>query len=119
MITREELEKGLKEYFGTIDYHVWDETITYTDGVKYLTEAAYCTWLLDVISRLVRGLKEYSVDTSFLKVKLLVFNGYGRVTVSSEASGVETSFDIKSTKFPLEELNLYYIDGILLLTGEY
>ena len=88
-----------------------------TNNVRSLAEVAGCYWLLDII-----GSYQYSkkLDVSFqvwvLEVDLenstAVVRGY------NDTKLIITQ-DIPFTDFPLEKLELYLMDGVILLPSEY
>lgn len=88
-----------------------------TDGVLMLAESAECYWLLDVIGS---HQNNQELDKSFQVWKLIadtenscgVVQGYNDTTLI-------VSQEIPFTDFPLEEIKLYLIDGVILLPREY
>ena len=88
-----------------------------TDGVIALAEAAGCYWLLDIIGSYQTNRK---LDPEFqvweLKVDLqkhkAIVHGYNDATLIITQR-------IPFTDFPLEEVKLYLINGVILLPSEY
>jgi hypothetical protein len=87
-----------------------------TDGVIALAEAADCYWLLDVIGSYQRNKR---LDQSFQVWKLTV-NQDRSATVQgyNDTESIVTQ-EIASTDFPLDELKLFVVDGVVMLPSEY
>ena len=105
---------------GTESYHRYSPIPGFpviTDGVFMLAEAAGCYWLLDVIGSYQSNRK---LDQSFQIWKLIVdtVNKSAVVQGYNDTTLVVTQ-EIPYTDFPLEELKLYLMDGVILLPSEY
>lgn len=88
-----------------------------TDGVVALAEAAGCYWLLDVIGSYQTHQQldpEFQVWT--LNVNLSEESGTVRGCNDTELIVTQ---EIPFTDFPLEEVKLYLMDGVILLPSEY
>ena len=88
-----------------------------TDGAIAVAEAAECYWLLDVVG-------SYQSDRAFDPE----FQVWTLEVDLEESSGVVKGYndrelivtqEISFTDFPLEELKLYLIDGVIMLPSEY
>jgi hypothetical protein len=88
-----------------------------TDGAIALAEAAGCFWLLEVVGSYQTNKK---LDPAFQVWKLKV-NLESKTAVVRGYNDAELiiSQDILYTDFPLEEVKLYLIDGVILLPSEY
>ena len=88
-----------------------------TDGVIALSEAAGCYWLLDIIGsyqtdeRLDPEFQVWKLEVN-LEKNIGVVNGYNDTELI-------ISQEIPFTDFPLDEVKLYLIDGVILLPSEY
>jgi hypothetical protein len=88
-----------------------------TDGVIALAEAAGCFWLLDVIGsyqtnrRLDPEFQVWRLDVNRKRQSGIV-RGY------NDTDLIITQ-DIPFTDFPLGEVKLFLIDGVILLPSEY
>ena len=112
----EELRQELRNFTGTEQYYGY-LGFRFTDGIKYLTEKANCFWLLDIIGSYQHKLKEIPFQVWTLKVN------------EDKTAVVEMKEDtnqplmvkqkIEYTDFPMQEVKLYYIEGVLLLPSEY
>ncbi|MDR1674360.1 MAG: hypothetical protein LBR54_02785 [Oscillospiraceae bacterium] len=120
MRSRTEILDIIAQASGTQAYHRFSAVIGFpviTDGVLALAEAAGCFWLLDIIGSYQTNKK---LDPAFqvwrltvdLKTQTAAVCGY------NDAELIVTQ-KILYTNFPLDEVKLYLIDGVILLTGEY
>jgi len=88
-----------------------------TDGAIALAEAAGCYWLLDIIGSYQT---DERLDPEFQVWKLVVDLGDSSAIVKgyNDVDLIITQ-DIPFTDFPLDQVKLYLIDGIILLPSEY
>lgn len=110
-------EADLRQFTGTENYWRHWLGFNYTDGVKYLAEKGEAYWLLDAIGSYQPKVRNIPFQLWTLKVK----EDKSAVLEMREDSGqpVKIRQEIPFTDFPLEEIKLYLIDGILLLPSEY
>ena len=105
---------------GSDAYHKYSPIPGYpvaTDGVIALAEAAGCYWLLEIIGSYQTNMQldpHFQVWTLVVNLdkKSGVVNGFNDKTLI-------ISQDIQYTDFPLDEVKLYLMDGIILLPSEY
>ena len=105
---------------GTEAYHKYSQLPGYpvaTDGIIALAEAARCYWLLDIIG-------SYQTDKrlgpSFQVWKLEVnLKSNSAVICGFNDTDLIISQEIPFTDFPLAEITLYLMDGIILLPSEH
>ena len=115
MLPVKQIIEGLAQCTGTEQY--WKNPLLhfqYTYGVKFLWESADCYWLLIAISSYRRSepfqiwnLKKNPDDTAILSMQ------------EDSDRPILVEQKIRYTNFPLEEIKLWLIDGILLLPSEY
>lgn len=87
-----------------------------TDGVRALADAAGCYWLLDVIASHQLNQK---LDRSFQVWKMQVNTEKGTAVIQGYNDTKQiVEQKISYTDFPLAEIKLFLIDGILLLPSE-
>ena len=105
---------------GSDAYHKYSPIPGYpvaTDGVIALAEAAGCYWLLDIIGSYQ---SDKRLDPSFqvwvLEVNLENSSGVMRGLNDTE---LIVSQEILYTDFPLDEIKLFLMDGVILLPSEY
>lgn len=88
-----------------------------TDGVIALAEAAGCFWLLDIIGSYQTDKR---LDQSFQVWKLEVnLEKCSAVVQGFNDTELIITQEIPFTDFPLEEVKLYLMNGIILLPSEY
>jgi len=107
-------QSDLSQFYGTEHYYKHWLGCVYTDGVKYMAEKAQAYWLLDVVFSYRRKepfqiweLKKTGTTTAIVTMK------------EDTNEPILVSQEIPRTDFPLDEIKLYLIDGVLLLTSEY
>ncbi|MFC1762933.1 DUF6876 family protein [Planctomycetota bacterium] len=86
-----------------------------TDGVQYLAEQAGAYWLIDAIFS-HRRREPFQIWT--LKKNT---DDNGAVLTMQEDSGepIKVRQEMPFTDFPLDQIKLYLIDGVVLLPSEY
>ena len=114
MLAKDEILAGLAQCYGTSGYfknRILD--FNYTDGVKYLWESCDAYWLLIAIS-------SYHRKEPFQVWQLKVNDSKAVLTMKEDTNEPElVRQEIPYTDFPLDEITLYLIDGVLILTSEY
>ena len=117
--SKEEILNIINHSMGTTVYHSFYPSDSYpviTDGVLTLAKAAECFWFLDIICS-YQGDKKFTTRLQVWELK-----------VQSDASATVYGYNDESlvikqeipyTDFPLDELKLYLIDGVILLPVEY
>jgi len=120
MRTAVEIEDILNHCTGTSAYHKYSIIPFFpvlTDGAKLLADMAECYWLMDVIG-------SYQTDAKLDKD----FQVWTLEVDHEEESGVVKGFndtdliitqEIPYTDFPMEQIKLYLIRGVILLPSEY
>jgi len=114
MKTAEEIKVELVQCIGTQHYYKhWTGFFNYTDGVKILAEFAECHWLIDAIAS-YRRIEPFQVWE-------LQVNKKSAVLTMKEDSGlpVVVKQEIEYTDFPLDNMTLWLIEGVLILPSEY
>ena len=115
MLSEKDIQEGLAQCHCT--EHYWrNEALCfqYTDGIKFLWESCEAYWLLTAIS-------SYNRKEPFQLWQLKIKENCSAVLTMQEDSGqpFNVKQEIAYTDFPLPEIQLYLIDGILLLPSEY
>jgi hypothetical protein len=114
------LKAELAQFTGTGQYYfnpVFAD-FRYTDGIKYLAERAGAYWLLEYIfsSQPHRSLR----NQNFQVWKLMVNeDNSALIKVEDGNKIVLEKFKIPYTDFPLQEIDVWLIDKILILPSEY
>jgi hypothetical protein len=114
MLDAVKLQNRLSQCIGTTQYFLhWTKTLKFTDGVKFLADNAGAYWLIDAIA-------SYGRKEPFQLWELKVNDSKAVLTMKEDTGEpVLVKQEITYTDFPLDEITLYLIDGILLLTSEY
>lgn len=113
------LEKAdLGQFTGTECYYKYFG-IKFTDGIKYLVETGNSFWLLGIIASYQIGeIKKIPFQVWTLKVDLE--KKIGVVTMKEDTGRPNlVTQNLGYTDFPLDEITLWLIDGILILPSEY
>jgi len=109
--------KDLNQYYGTEQYHNV-MGVNVTDGINYIIQNGYSWFVTDFIS-LVKH--ESIKEQEFLSIKLKL-NTHGNKTALMEITDGNENilytqrYDYTNAK---RELNLYFTNEVLLLSGEY
>jgi hypothetical protein len=108
-------ESDLGQFIGTVNYYRHWLGGRHTDGVQYLAEKAGAHWLVDAVFS-HRRRESFQIWT--LKKNA---DDNGAVLTMQEDSGERAKVrqKIPYTDFPLDQIKLYLIDNVLLLTSEY
>ena len=108
----------LRNFTGTEHYYKHSfGNLTYTDGIKYMAEAADAYWLIEAIA-------SYQYDWNICEFQiwnLKVFPDDSAQLVMQEDDDeprLVVQF-IHYTDFPLKEIKLYVENGVLLLPSEH
>ena len=110
------LTEELQQFTGTENYYRHAFGCKYTDGVQYLAENAKAYWLLDAIFSYAR--KE---PFQIWKLQLSPVGDKDAVLTMREDSDTPVIVEqlIEYTDFPIEHIELWLIDGVLILPSEY
>jgi hypothetical protein len=112
--------EALRQFTGTYHYyrHALMRDVLCTDGVVYLAETGAAHWLVDQIAlaQLHSNVRREAFQLWILRVDaqrsatLTCDDGNGRVV---------HTISIPCTDFPLDEVELYCCDNVLMLPSEY
>ena len=108
---------NLDQFTGTSQYYKHFTGLLYTDGIKYLADKAKCYWFIDIVASYQYKFK----NTHFQIWKLrVVDDSEALVTMSEDIDKpILVSQHISYTDFPLDEIEVYCIDNVVLLKSEY
>ena len=110
MLTANELE----QFTGTENYYRHAFGGKYTDGVAYLAEKAGAYWLLDAIFSYAR--KEPFQVWALAQMP----SGHWTLEMREDSdTPILVRQDIEYSDFPLAKVELWLIDGVLILPSEY
>lgn len=120
MKLKQEIMDIINQATGTSCYHKFSPFNGFpviTDGVLAVAEAAGCFWLLDIIGshqvneKLDKAFQVWKLEAN-LEAQTAVVRGYN----DTELIVLQK---IPFIDFPLDEIKLYLIDGVILLPSEY
>jgi hypothetical protein len=116
-----ELENALAYFTGTEAYHRFSplSKLVLTDGVKYLADKTGAYWLMDIIASYQQKCMKDEMLRDFQLWTLKVKDDEGVVTCERDTDDVAFQQKIPFTDFPLAEISLYCINGVILLRSEY
>ena len=110
-------ETDLEQFSGTENYYKHWLGLKYTDGVKYMAEKAGAYWLIDAIASYRR--KEPFQIWEFTRGEGGPEHPHILTMREDSYQPVKVKQEIEYSDFPLDNIKLYLIDGVLLLPSEY
>lgn len=113
-MTKQEILSGLSHCIGTEKYWSdWMLNFNYTDGIKYMVESCNSYWLLTAIA-------SHRRNEPFQVWDLKVDGSKAVLTMKEDSElPVVVKQKITYTDFPLDEMTVWVVDGIMLLPSEY
>jgi hypothetical protein len=114
-------EADLRQFIGSEHWyrHALVRDILFTDGAKYLADAAGAYWLLDEIA-LAQKFHAPVAAEAFQLWQLTVKPDQTATLTCQDGNGKAVFTQaIAFTDFPLAEITLYYTDRTILLPSEY
>ncbi|TLP74529.1 DUF6876 family protein [Maribacter sp. ACAM166] len=120
-----EIKEGLQHFHGTeLFYQIPLLRTRFTDGLKYLANAADCFWLITDTSVIAKSLMDRSefinIDFKRLSEEKQNLTGYEAEIIYTD--GNDTILEKQGyhvTDFPLDELRLFFVNDTLMLPSEY
>ena len=112
---------NLRQFTGSTTWyrHPLNKKVLYTDGAHYVAEHASAYWLLDEIACAQLDIPAVAAE-AFQVWKLSVKADRTATLVCEDGNGaVAYSKPIEFTDFPLDEISLYFTNGVILLPSEY
>ena len=120
-----EILEGLQHFHGSETIFQIPLTRTrYTNGIKYLANAAECFWLITYASIIAKSLmdKSYFITIDFKRLSPEEQDAIGHEAVIIYSDGNDNVLEkhkCNFTDFPLDELRLFFVDNTLMLPNEY
>lgn len=120
MKTEQEIKSELANFTGTTEWYRHTFGMLYTQGIRYLAEAAEAFWMLDLV-------ESWQFEKSVREQEFQVF----KLTVNKDRSAIVSIEDgndnvigtqaIEMTFFPLDSITLFYnnVEQILYLPSEH
>lgn len=128
-MTTADLQSNLAHFSGGgKHYRHWTKRIVYTEGVQYLAEQAGAYWLIDLIASHQHKAK---LRLEEFQVWILTVNrtppqgkpmAYARCFPDTPEPGNANQLCVQGisyTDFPLDEIKLWLVNGVLMLPSEY
>jgi len=120
-----EIELELERFYGSeMRYPIPILRTWFTDGIKYLMEAAECFWLVLDTSTIGKSLMDKSrfITVDFrkcLETEVERPESTAVIEYSDGNGNILETHKYNFTDFPLDRIRLYFIDDTLMLTSEY
>ena len=111
--------ENLRQFIGTNQYHTVTLGLKATDGVAHVAKEGKAFWLMDLISSYQPQLKEQHFQLWTLKKTDNLKKDSAVVTCEDGDGKLLKKQEIGYSDFPLDEIRIYCIDGVLLLPSEY
>jgi len=123
-------DEGLKDIDSNIINYPFTEhyyqrpvgDFSYTDGIKHLVEENNCLWLLDIIGNYqsTKEVTDMPVATQIWEVKVKQSRA-AIVTMRWDDDNAPVAFkhEIQSADVPLDKIELWLFDTVLMLPSEY
>lgn len=118
MKAKDEILTELSCFTGTANYFRHPFGIKFTDGVKYLAESCECYWLIDIVASYQYEPKVK--DEEFQVFKLIVNSDKSALVEITDGNyNILMTQEIAFTDFPLPEIEIWCINRVAILPGEY
>ena len=120
-----EIKEGLQHFHGSeMFFQIPLIRTRFTNGLKYLANVAECFWLITDTSVIAKSLMNQSpfinIDFKRLSEEKQHFKGYEAEIIYSDGNGkVFETHRYSATDFPLDELQLFFVNNTLMLPSEY
>ena len=120
-----EIKEGLQHFHGTeMFYQIPLLRTRFTDGLKYLANAADCFWLITDTSVIAKSLMNRSefitIDFKRLSEDKQDITGYEAEIIYTDGNdNILEKHGYRATDFPLDELRLFFVNDTLMLPSEY
>ena len=115
---KDDLElKDLGQYYGTLQY-INVMGVNCTDGIRYIMNNGYSWFVTDMIAILKSSEYKEIKDETFIVVKLKLGGTKGKATIEDGNGKVLYTQGYEYTDAK-RELDLYYTNNVLMLSGEY
>ncbi len=120
-----EIKEGLQHFHGTeMFYRISLLQTRFTDGLKFLSEAAECFWLITATSVIAKSLMQriefITIDFKRLSEEKQDLTGYEAEIIYTDGNdNILQKQGYRATDFPLDELRLFFVNDTLKLPSEY
>ncbi|SHG48006.1 hypothetical protein SAMN05444483_11352 [Salegentibacter echinorum] len=120
-----EIKEGLQHFHGSETlFQIPLLGTRYTNGLKYLAEAAQCFWLITDASVIAKSLIKRSefITVDFKRLSEMEQNAKGyeaEIIYSDGNDNILGQHRYRVTDFPLDKLRLFFVNNTLMLPSEY
>lgn len=114
-------KNDLAHFTGSANWyrHSFNRSITYTSGVQYVAEHGGAYWLLDEIVLAQKAVPAVAAEP-FQLWKLTVSADKTATLTCEDGNGTAVfTKRLDYTDFPLDEIQFYFTDDVILLPSEY
>ncbi len=118
-MTPEEIKNKLDQFTGTENYYKHPLTkIVYTDGVRAMAQICQAYWLIDAC--ISWQLDKKVCEQEFQVFKLKVNSDKSAIlTIEDGNYNIVATQEIEFTDFPLDEMQIWFTNGVLYLPSEH
>ncbi|WP_412476619.1 DUF6876 family protein [Flavobacterium sp. TBRC 19031] len=119
--TKQFTKTDLTQFTGTENWyrHSIVRTVLYTDGIKFLAEQSGAYWLIDEIA-FNQNIKSVTAqEFQVWKLKVDLEKSQAVLTCDDGNNNIVYKKHIQYTDFPLDEICIYFVNNVILLTSEY
>lgn len=116
-MSNEEIKSALTQFTGTATYYKHPFGLHYTDGIKFLADECKCYWLIDFVASWQIDAKVRAEE--FQVYKMTVKDSQATINIEDGNDNVIRSQEIEYTDFPLDEITLWFSNGVLYLPTEH
>lgn len=121
MMSRENLENSLAQFYGSENFYRYGPRLILTDGIKFLADNAECYWLIDIVASILPKMIKLRED--FLSCHLEIKDNRGFFFADDGNGKVLYRQDIEFSDFPLEKFEFFVSSNgeyyTMLLKSEY
>ena len=115
--TSSTLQADLLQFRGTEQYYKHFTGLIYTDGIFYVARVFKAYWIIDLVAsyQSKKKVRQEPFQVYSIKVK----ENTAIVTITDGNDNILASQKIEYTDLPMEELQLYCVNKVLMLPSEY
>jgi hypothetical protein len=114
-------ERDLRQFTGSEHWyqHSLNRNVTYTDGAKHVADEGGAYWLLDTIAICQRHEKNVAAQ-GFQVWTLKVREDRSASLICDDGNdNIVYTQDIEFTDFPIEQITLWFSNGVIYLPSEH
>lgn len=111
-----EILEALPQFTGTTQYYKLSFGLKATDGIYYIFESCEAFWLGDLIASYQQDLKNEEFQVYKLSVN---DDSSALVEISDGNNNILAKQIIEFTDFPLQNIQIWVVNGVALLPSEY